>query len=65
MDAVTEDVGVYDDPGEHFVTDLYKNRPNWFVYVIYRLAIMIANRRVKNLRSNPDSYCGNSECCSN
>lgn len=64
MDAVTEDVGVYDDPGEHFVTNLYKNRPNWFVYMIYRLAILVANKRVKNLRSNPGSYCGVTECCS-
>jgi len=64
MDAVTEDVGIYDDPGEHFVSDLYKNRPNWFLYVIYRLAILVANKRVKNLRSNPGSYCGVTECCS-
>jgi len=64
MDAVTEDVGVYEDPGEHFITDLYKNRPNWFVNVIYRLAIMIANKRVKKLRSNPSTYCGVAGCCS-
>ena len=64
MDAVTEDVGIYEDPGEHFVTDLYKNRPNWFIYMVYRLSIIIANKRVKHLRSNPASLCGVGECSS-
>lgn len=59
MDAVVEDQGVWDDPGEYFNTSLYQNRPGTIRLLVYRLAVWRINRRVAELRNRCTMPRGN------
>ena len=50
MGAVVVDHGVWDDPGDYYATDHYKNRPNAMALILYRLMIWRVNRRVESMR---------------
>jgi len=51
MDAVTDDHGIYDDPGEYYITDLYANRPNFIILFLYRIVRLLANNKVREIRA--------------
>lgn len=51
MDAVTEDHGVWDDPADYYLSQLYKNRPGWLKQLLYRLWVGSINRKVAHLRN--------------
>lgn len=58
MDAVVGDHGVYNEPIEYYKSDKYKNRPNAFKMLLYKLMIDGINNKVKKLRKNyVDRYC--------
>ena len=50
MGAVVLDQGFWDDPGDYYATDQYKNRPGALKLVLYRLLIGKINGRVETLR---------------
>ncbi len=50
MAAVTEDHGVYNEPGDYFASDKYQNRPGRIRIWWYRRAIDKVNARVEALR---------------
>lgn len=50
MAAVTDDHGVWDDPGDYYASPLYQNRPGFLRMLAYRLMIGSVNRRVERLR---------------
>ena len=50
MDAVTDDHGVYSDPGDYYKSPNYKNRPNALTLFIYKIFINGVNSRVKKMR---------------
>ncbi len=59
MDAVMEDHGIWEEPGQYYATDLYRNRPNAVTVLIYRLVIVpIVNGRIARMRSQ----CRNGLC---
>lgn len=51
MAAVTDDHGVWDDPGDYFASPLYQNRPGLLRMLAYRLMIGSVNGKVERLRS--------------
>ncbi len=52
MDAVTDDHGVYDDPGDYYNSSKYKNRPNAFTLFIYKMLIKKVNKKIIKMRSS-------------
>ncbi|MCF2141057.1 MAG: transglutaminase-like domain-containing protein [Candidatus Lokiarchaeota archaeon] len=50
MGAVTEDHGLWDDPGDYYSTSQYKNRPNLIKILLYRLMIGRINKKVERIR---------------
>jgi len=50
MDAVTDDHGVYDDPGDYYSSSKYKNRPNALTLFIYSLLIKKVNKKIVKMR---------------
>jgi len=52
MDAVTGDHGVYEDPADYYRSPRYLNRPGMLTLLIYRLAVSLANKKVKRMRKD-------------
>jgi transglutaminase-like putative cysteine protease len=50
MDAVLEDHGVWDEPGDYYASPKYRNRPGFLSLLLYRLLIGSINKRVEGLR---------------
>lgn len=50
MDAVAEDQGTWDDPDAYYASPAYRNRPNLFKLLMYRILIGDINRKVERLR---------------
>lgn len=50
MAAVTDDHGVWDDPGDYYESPLYQNRPGLLRMLAYRLMIGSVNGKVERLR---------------
>jgi len=54
MDAVTDDHGVWEEPGDYFASEFYKNRPGRLKLLFYRLFLTSINKRVSRLRRTVD-----------
>jgi hypothetical protein len=50
MDAVVEDQGVWDEPGDYYASPAYRNRPGALRLLMYRLLVDRINRTVQRLR---------------
>ena len=50
MHAVTEDHGTWDDPIKYYQSNLYRNRPNIFKEILYRIFIPYVNARINKIR---------------
>ncbi|MGL1893242.1 MAG: transglutaminase-like domain-containing protein [Spirochaetaceae bacterium] len=52
MDAVTEDLGLWDNPWDFYKTDKYNNKVNVIKSLIYKISLKKINGRVEKLRSS-------------